>query len=213
MFSLADSRNFFASFVLPQVLDFLDAMKVFGQEHGVPNISWSTARFIYETCVAHRPKNILEIGPANGFSTMILGLIPDAHITSIEFSRHAFEELRQNIRTFDTLKKGEDIEDPKPAHCFAKVTSEIFQEYIGSHSLYFGDARAVLPAFEFGASELVCETPKSRITNIPQQRFDVIFIDGAFRMTREFFDLSRPLLAENGVVILDDAIKFRWKMD
>lgn len=32
-------------------------------------------------------------------------------------------------------------------------------------------------------------------------------------MTREFFDLSRPLLAENGLILLDDAIKFRWKMN
>lgn len=32
-------------------------------------------------------------------------------------------------------------------------------------------------------------------------------------MTREFFDLSRPLLSENGIIIIDDAIKYRWKMD
>lgn len=45
------------------------------------------------------------------------------------------------------------------------------------------------------------------------RRFDCIFIDGAFRMTREFFDLSRPLLAPGGIIILDDAIKYRWKME
>lgn len=32
-------------------------------------------------------------------------------------------------------------------------------------------------------------------------------------MTREFFDLSLPLLSENGIIIIDDAIKYRWKMD
>ncbi len=31
-------------------------------------------------------------------------------------------------------------------------------------------------------------------------------------MTREFFDLSKPLLNPDGIVILDDAIKYRWKM-
>jgi predicted O-methyltransferase YrrM len=32
-------------------------------------------------------------------------------------------------------------------------------------------------------------------------------------MTREFFDLSLPLLSPNGLIILDDAIKYRWKME
>jgi predicted O-methyltransferase YrrM len=32
-------------------------------------------------------------------------------------------------------------------------------------------------------------------------------------MTREFFDLSVPLLSEGGLIILDDAIKYRLKMD
>lgn len=32
-------------------------------------------------------------------------------------------------------------------------------------------------------------------------------------MTREFFDLSRPLLTSDGIIIIDDAIKYRWKMD
>ena len=45
------------------------------------------------------------------------------------------------------------------------------------------------------------------------KKFDFIFIDGAFRMTREFFDLSLPLLTQSGLIILDDAIKYRAKMD
>ena len=32
-------------------------------------------------------------------------------------------------------------------------------------------------------------------------------------MTREFFDLSRPLLSPQGIIIIDDAIKYRWKME
>jgi len=93
------------------------------------------------------------------------------------------------------------------------VTSDINQEKIGNFSLYYGDARSVLPAFLEGADELVCPHPESILREIPKQRFDFIFIDGAFRMTREFFDLSLPLLTTCGMIILDDAIKYRWKMD
>ncbi len=32
-------------------------------------------------------------------------------------------------------------------------------------------------------------------------------------MTREFYDLSVPLLSPGGMIIIDDVIKYRWKMD
>ena len=53
----------------------------------------------------------------------------------------------------------------------------------------------------------------SILRDIPERQFDCIFIDGAFRMTREFFDLSLPLLSPGGLIILDDSIKCRWKME
>lgn len=93
------------------------------------------------------------------------------------------------------------------------MTSDINQQKIGNFSLYYGDARTVLPAFLEGADELVCPHPESILREIPEQRLDFIFIDGAFRMTREFFDLSLPLLTPGGMIILDDAIKYRWKME
>jgi predicted O-methyltransferase YrrM len=32
-------------------------------------------------------------------------------------------------------------------------------------------------------------------------------------MTREFYDLSVPLLSVGGIIIIDDVIKYRWKMN
>lgn len=78
--------------------------------------------------------------------------------------------------------------------------------------MYFGDAREVLPHFQAGNLEAQCERPKS-VLNLPRRTFEVIFIDGAFRMTREFYDLSVPLLSPGGIVIIDDVIKYRWKMN
>ncbi len=80
-------------------------------------------------------------------------------------------------------------------------------------SLYYADARELLPAFLEGTELLHCSNPKSSLKNIPVKKFDFIFIDGAFRMTREFFELSLPLLTQSGLIILDDAIKYRAKMD
>lgn len=93
------------------------------------------------------------------------------------------------------------------------MTSDIFQIQIDQFSLYYADARELLPAFLRGEKILHCSNPKSTLADIRAQKFDFIFIDGAFRMTREFFDLSLPLLTKNGLIILDDAIKYRTKMD
>lgn len=196
----------------PALQDFLKHMKKSWEERSVPNISWSTAEAIIHQIKNIPVKNILEIGPANGFSTMMMSLwIPGASITSIEFSRHAFEELRYNLSTFSRLQSWE-IQEWIPADFGPKVTSDIFQETIGNFSVYFGDAREVLPYFKTGNSAAHCDRPKSTL-NIPQKIFEVIFIDGAFRMTREFYDLSSPLLAPGGIIIIDDVIKFRWKMN
>ncbi len=148
---------------------------------------------------------------------MILALAcPDSLITSIECSRHAFEELRYNIQTFQKLQMTHDTRQTDvlcPAEFGPKVTSDICQEQIGSFSLYYADARELLPSFLEGLDMLHCSNPKSILTHIPAEKFDFIFIDGAFRMTREFFDLSLPLLEPGGFIILDDAIKYRAKMD
>jgi predicted O-methyltransferase YrrM len=77
------------------------------------------------------------------------------------------------------------------------VTSLLNQIEIGQFSLYFSDARDILPAFLTGAQEVICINPSSLVKDIPKKKFDFIFIDGAFRMTREFFDFSRPLLSDN----------------
>ncbi len=215
--TLIDSKQKIFSQLPHNVALFLERMREMGQKRNIPNISWNTSSFLIDTLAPRRVKNILEIGPANGFSTMILALAcPEDHITSLECSRHAFEELRHNIQTFQKLQSANDkLQNStfSPADFPPKVTSDINQEKINQFSLYYGDAREILPAFVRGADMITCSNPTSIIQDLPKERFDFIFIDGAFRMTREFFDLSRPLLTPNGLIILDDAIKYRWKME
>jgi predicted O-methyltransferase YrrM len=94
--------------VSPKMADFLEAMKTMGKKRNIPNISWNTAFFLREKLQSRSIENILEIGPANGFSTMMLALsCPEAQITSIECSRHAFEELRHNLISFDALQRNQ----------------------------------------------------------------------------------------------------------
>jgi predicted O-methyltransferase YrrM len=98
------AKDILFSQISTRLIFFLERMREMGYERNIPNISWNTADFLIHTLQKCSIKNILEIGPANGFSTMMFALAcPKAHITSIECSRHAFEELRHNIATFSTL--------------------------------------------------------------------------------------------------------------
>ena len=207
-----DSQHRILAQLPDNVALFLKNMRKMGQKRNIPNISWNTADFFINTLSNHLVHSILEIGPANGFSTMMLGLAcPEADIFSLECSRHAFEELRYNIRSFSSMRN--EWTSFIPADFPPKITSDVNQEKIWHFSLYYGDAREILPGFIHGAEEIQCVHPESILENIPQKTFDFIFIDGAFRMTREFFDLSLPILSKKGLIIIDDAIKYRWKMD
>lgn len=58
---------------------------------------------------------------------------------------------------------------------------------------YFGNALEILPNLE--------------------KTYDFIFIDGMKRRTKDFFELSYPLLSNGGIMIIDDVILFREKME
>jgi len=78
-----------------------------GANRNIPNISWNTAHFLAEMIQKNSYKDVLEIGSANGFSTICLAEAVDQNdgtITSIEMSRHAFEEACENFTSYEKIK-------------------------------------------------------------------------------------------------------------
>jgi predicted O-methyltransferase YrrM len=59
---------------------------------------------------------------------------------------------------------------------------------------YLGDGLKILPMFAHNL-------------------FDAIFIDAQKKHTKSFFELCLPLLKPNGIIIIDDVIKFADKME
>ncbi len=45
------------------------------------------------------------------------------------------------------------------------------------------------------------------------QMFDFIFIDGIKKSTLEFFEICTPKLNSGGIIVVDDVLKFRYKME
>lgn len=68
---------------------------------------------------------------------------------------------------------------------------------------HLGRAQQVIE-FELGAPA-TSQSSNSR-------NFDFIFIDGIKKSTLEFFELASPLLQKGGLVVVDDVIKFKPKM-
>ena len=50
--------------------DFLNKLKTYGEENNIPNISLDNARFLRELIRNNNTKHLLEIGSANGYSTI-----------------------------------------------------------------------------------------------------------------------------------------------
>lgn len=87
----------------PQLDARLAALRDAGRTDKVPNASPQTARLLRQLIALRRPARILEIGMANGYSTLQLARTAratGATITTIDFSRPFFEFGCQNLRDF-----------------------------------------------------------------------------------------------------------------
>ena len=102
--------------------EFLHDLHKLGKENNIPNISQVNEAFLRNLITTKNYSQILEIGSANGYSTICfadeLEKNGGGKIVSIEFSQQAYEDAQENF-------KAAGVED--------------VIEY------YFGDARDIIP--------------------------------------------------------------------
>ena len=144
-------------------------LRKFWIENDVPNITDLNATFLQNLISQNNFKNVLEIGTANGYSTICLASVLEKnwwHITSIEFS------ILSHNQAIDNIKEAwlEDV-------C----------------TLIHWQALDIIPT-------------------LPESSFDFVFIDGMKRRSKDFLELSRPKIKKNWIIIIDDVIKFKYKM-
>ena len=80
----------------------LQELEAYAHEHGVPIIQKEVASFLQVLCRIHKPKTVLEIGTAIGYSSILMAqsLPEDAAITTIEREEAAAQIARENIAQF-----------------------------------------------------------------------------------------------------------------
>lgn len=110
-----------------EILNFLKILKAYGLKNDIPNITERNGRFLNMLIKISGSKNVLEIGCANGYSTIWLA---DAvcqnkgKIISIDFSRPSLHQAKVNLEKVglsnivdfyfdDALKRISKIKSPK----------------------------------------------------------------------------------------------------
>ncbi len=149
--------------------DFLCTLKQYGKENNIPNISEQNAQFIRKILRENHIIHLLEIGTANGYSTIHFAqelLQINGHITTIDFSQKAYEDAQEHFEMM-------------------KLTHMITQ--------YYWDAREIIPFLN--------------------TTFDGVFIDGLKKASLDFLQLVWNHIQDDGIIIIDDVIKFRYKME
>lgn len=196
---------------------FLQRMKVTWVSRNIPNISWETAHFLEKQIQASDCENVLEIGSANWFSTICIAeFLRESSrwsVTSLEMSRHAFEEAMDNFVSYSQILEGKDADLFSPAHRWPKDDSGVcFFETRNIH-YYFWNALEVMDQIASWETNISGKHPKTEFVYSGDRSFDLIFIDGQFVDTLEFYLLGQKLLSSKGTIVIDDAIKYAWKME
>lgn len=80
----------------------LQELEAYAHEHGVPIVQKEVASFLQVLCRIHKPKAVLEIGTAIGYSSILMAqsLPEDAKITTIERDESIAQIARENIVHF-----------------------------------------------------------------------------------------------------------------
>ena len=114
----------------------------YAESNRVPIVSQDVARFIELLLKIIKPKNILEIGSAIGYSSLIMYKASDANILTIEKDEETFKLLKENLKKYDTDNKIKAINDDainalksmdkeeKFDFCFIDANKSQYEEYL-----------------------------------------------------------------------------------
>ena len=158
---------------------FLQKLKKYGEKNNIPNISEENAYFLRNILKEKDIKHLLEIGSANGYSTIQFADELEktwGKITSIEFSQLAYEEAQDNFE-------------------------KMWVQHIIKH--YFGDARDIIPLLDEQYDFVFIDGLKKESKNFLQIVWDkvipwgTIVIDDVIKFRYKMESLYEYVKSEN----------------
>lgn len=83
-----------------EVQKLLEELEELQKEGVYPNIVREAGEYLYDQVITADARHIIEVGAANGYSTIWLGLaaeVTGGHVITTEWGKDRFEVLKQNI--------------------------------------------------------------------------------------------------------------------
>ncbi|AJF61655.1 TPA: methyltransferase domain-containing protein [Candidatus Woesearchaeota archaeon] len=117
------------------ILEKLKSLETESIGRGIPIIGSGKGRFLYEKVLEAKPKKVLELGTANGYSGIILGYL-GAKLTTIDVDARIQEEAKENYKKFGVKAKiinGDAVEEIKKLGGKFDI---IFIDFIKSKYIY-----------------------------------------------------------------------------
>ena len=96
------NNKYISSFIEDMIIDsdFLELRK-FAEEENVPIMKLESKEFLKSLLAIKRPKSILEIGTAIGYSSLVFDKYSDANITTIELSEDMANIAQENFNKYN----------------------------------------------------------------------------------------------------------------
>lgn len=83
----------------------MEELKKYAKENMIPIVRDKTADKLVEICISIKPKHILEIGTAIGYSGILMLTSTDALLTTIEKNEERAEQALSNFKRFNLLDR------------------------------------------------------------------------------------------------------------
>lgn len=206
--------DYLRSFHRP-VDDGLEELRNKCVEGRIPLILPETEDFLKVLLSITRPRGILEVGTAWGYSSALFAkLLPDAMITTIEKSERVREKARFNheqmgvgsrIDTLqgdggEVLKYMADMREDRE-----KVIEELLRRVHDDPETAFAGAPTAVdePDWE---PDIMTESRIEDISRASEGTYDFLFIDAAKSHYREFLDQGLRLLEPGSVILCDNVL-------
>lgn len=97
------------------ILDKLSSLEKESISRGIPILGREKGMWLHSKILELKPKNILELGTANGYSGIILGS-GGAHLITIDIDKELSQEAQDNFKKFNinsTLILGDGVQEIK----------------------------------------------------------------------------------------------------
>lgn len=135
---------------------YLKELRAYGAENNIPNVTDEVGKFLNMMIQIKRPENILEIGCANGYSTIWMAESADkvgAKIHTIDHSAPTFEEAKKNLEKAG-LSQAVDFHFGSAVEVISRMDVDLKFDFVfvdGEKASYLDFWKAVWPRLVSGA--------------------------------------------------------------